>query len=313
MHLNLFWFRNHDGSLNFGDDLSPWLIRHLSPGVEVRWAEPLGVERALPQRTASWLKSQVVPRPSGHDIRYSRRVAMLRRPTMLGVGSIIARARHDSTAVWGSGILSRRDVVEAGTFAAVRGPRTREHLSARGIDAPEAMGDPALLVPLIWQANGAVEAEVSLIPHVSHHARVASAAPPGVRVVNLARPVPEVLSAIATSRVTLSTSLHGVIVSHAFGIPSVWIRARETVQDALNGDDVKFDDYFSSVDIDQTTPVDVGDIESCSVATLRAIVHNHGEGALPRPSVVQRRQADLLRTAPFPTSHSLPGRRARGA
>ena len=55
-----------------------------------------------------------------------------------------------------------------------------------------------------------------------------------------------VIEQINSCKRTLSSSLHGIIVSHAYGIPSLWCKLGVT---PLSGDNIKFEDYFSSVNI----------------------------------------------------------------
>lgn len=52
------------------------------------------------------------------------------------------------------------------------------------------------------------------------------------------------ISELTSCRYVLSTSLHGIILSHAYGIPALWIK-----KGYIDTDGFKFHDYFSSVDI----------------------------------------------------------------
>ena len=48
---------------------------------------------------------------------------------------------------------------------------------------------------------------------------------------------------ICSCRYIISSSLHGLILSDAYGIPNLWIR----ISDRVKGGDCKFLDYFSGV------------------------------------------------------------------
>ena len=61
----------------------------------------------------------------------------------------------------------------------------------------------------------------------------------------LTEDIEDTIKLICSCEYTLSSSLHGVIVSHAYNIPSIWCK----ISDKLHGDNVKFYDYFSTVGI----------------------------------------------------------------
>ena len=64
-----------------------------------------------------------------------------------------------------------------------------------------------------------------------------------------------IIQNITSCEQTFSSSLHGLIVSHAYGIPSVWCNFYPNKP--IAGDNVKFRDYFSSVDIDYYDPIPI--------------------------------------------------------
>jgi len=48
----------------------------------------------------------------------------------------------------------------------------------------------------------------------------------------------------------VSSSLHGLIIAHAYGVPAAWMRRRQ----ALAGDGVKFLDYYESLGMEPPRP-----------------------------------------------------------
>jgi polysaccharide pyruvyl transferase WcaK-like protein len=52
-----------------------------------------------------------------------------------------------------------------------------------------------------------------------------------------------VIEDIARCEYVASSSLHGVIIAHALGVPAVWLR----MSDQLKGGDFKFRDYASAL------------------------------------------------------------------
>lgn len=301
MKIDLFWHRHRSGHGNFGDELSPWVVRRLAPNAIIRWVDPLRGERPLARRAFSWVRAMGVrSQPNGVDLRHAQWHALTRGPSLLAIGSILRRACRSNTTIWGSGIISQQDQIGEGRFLAVRGPRTRDHLHTVGLQAPEAMGDPALLAPLFFGGEQNSGAEVVLIPHHVHYEAFLAATPPGIRVLDLTAPLESTLGAIAGAQVTLSTSLHGLIVSHAFGVPSLWISAREVKDIQLFGDGVKFGDYFGSVGLAIESPIDVGYLAEASARSLRRTVENQHGATLPSRTLITERQRDLLVTAPFP-------------
>jgi hypothetical protein len=64
-----------------------------------------------------------------------------------------------------------------------------------------------------------------------------------VRVVNVHQTAERVIREIAASGVVISTSLHGLVIADAYGIPAVWT----TLEPPLGGGAFKFHDYESVI------------------------------------------------------------------
>lgn len=165
------------------------------------------------------------------------------RHDLLSVGSILHFA-DDGATVWGTGINGKVDPsahrFEHLDVRAVRGPRTRERLLDLGIRTPEVFGDPGLLVSVLWSRNDWLGARtertspVTIIPNLNDMRRYDRSDP---RIVDPRRPVAEVIAQVLQSELVVASSLHGVVVADAFGVPAALVRSpHEPI--------FKYEDYF---------------------------------------------------------------------
>ncbi|HKQ79959.1 MAG TPA: polysaccharide pyruvyl transferase family protein [Blastocatellia bacterium] len=215
---------------NFGDALTPWIIRRLTG------------------------QYPLFTRPENPRHKY------------LVAGSVISYAGAGCT-VWGAGIIRRDDPVSPrARLLAVRGPLTRARALECGASCPEIYGDPALLLPRLYSPRVSGRRGVGLIAHFSDQPRLQAYGRflEGLRLIDIQGPIESVIDQIASCEFVASSSLHGIIASHAYGVPAVWIKFR----DLPGGDDSKFHDYFHSIGQEEARPVraeyggiDVGELE----------------------------------------------------
>ena len=202
---------------NYGDLLSKYIVEQVSKRA-VRFYH-------APKKKKSWFKAT----------------------HLLAIGSIISYATTKSI-VWGSGIISKKDQFGNAKFCAVRGPETRTRVLELGYSCPEIYGDPALLLPLFHAPKVVKKYAFGIIPHYIDYKDISDLYKNDNRVVVidlLSNDLEQITNLILSCEKTISTSLHGIIVSHAYNIPSIWLK----YSDRLTGDDVKFRDYFLSVGI----------------------------------------------------------------
>jgi len=174
-----------------------------------------------------------------------RRLRPHNRFSYLAIGSIINRA-HDRSVVWGSGAFgteTRRVLNRHAKYLAVRGPLTRNKLRVVGIDCPEVYGDPALLLPLVFDPRTKPSHKVGLVLRHSEAAALSGPLAPDMRVLTMRSNDVEgtITDMLACERIA-TTSLHGLVIADAYGIPSAWLAS-----DTPKGLDFKYYDYFLAV------------------------------------------------------------------
>ena len=84
------------------------------------------------------------------------------------IGSLIDMGLFNShTIIWGAGTIAGTAKLHYKPLkvCAVRGKLTRKYLLEQGIDCPEIYGDPALLLPKIYQPKVEKQYKLGIIPH----------------------------------------------------------------------------------------------------------------------------------------------------
>jgi pyruvyltransferase len=196
----------HLGSPNFGDDLNPELLAQL-----------LG---------------QPVWRNKKQNI-----------PHILGVGSILERANQNSI-VMGSGFINSKSklAINPKHVFAVRGYLTKEKL---GIQEDVLLGDPAVIIPNLLNISHMPTCEIAIVPHVDSYLLYLKQFGHLCKIIDPSRSVRNVVNDIASAKVILSQSLHGLVMADAMQIPNVWIAPHEK----MLGGEFKFHDYYSTTNL----------------------------------------------------------------
>ena len=211
---------------NFGDRIAPLLLEHFAD-IRVEWDT---VSRSKIASVGSILE-HIPPLWDGY---------------ILGSGKL-----HED---------SRLQVVQMGkvsaTILALRGP-----LSAQGIAGNYALGDPGILADELVGAQVKVW-DLGIIPHWSDKELAPKfealvKAPNTTKVINPSDDPLTVLRQIGACKRIVTSSLHGMIVADAFGLPR---RVEICPAMAKDGGDFKFRDYSASIQM----PWEMGKMQEAS-------------------------------------------------
>jgi len=176
------------------------------------------------------------------------------RGKMLAVGSILTALRKNDV-VWGAGAMRDKKIIAppGSIFLAVRGPMTRGLILNAII--PRIYGDPALLLPLIYQPDRTKRHKTGIVPHYIDK----SVCPTGNRhFIDIQADWRRVVDEIVSCESIVSSSLHGLVIAEAYGIPARW----EVYSNNVIGGEFKFRDYLAGTGRQPQGPGDFPPIEN---------------------------------------------------
>ena len=214
-------------------------------------------------------------------------------PIYVTIGSILTNV-NSKCIVWGSGIVSKDYPIKNAKFLAVRGPQTRKLLLKQGYEVPEVYGDPALLLPKFYNPKIKKAYAIGIIPHYSDFNRVKDfyKNEDSILLIDLmTNNIEKTTDDFLKCKKIVSSSLHGLIVAHAYGIPAVW----QKFSGDIFGDDIKYQDYFESVGIAPYKPEIVSDKMKLEVLDLLFSQMD----ARPRQENIEEICSKLMDVCPF--------------
>lgn len=216
------------------------------------------------------------------------------QPVYVTIGSILEHIGTHCT-VWGSGIISRDAQVAGATFLAVRGPLSRKRLRELNYNCPAIYGDPALLLPLFYNSKIKKKYKLGIVAHINDYEVVKEWYQniEQVKVIHFrTNDVEQTTDEILSCECILFSSLHGVIVAHAYQIPTVQVRFSNNI----HGDGVKYHDYFLSVGLNTYTAMELCEAQAIDVSISN--IKSHID-ALPSASKIKQVRQGLLAVYPF--------------
>lgn len=176
---------------------------------------------------------------SGQPVVYTKKLGHLK---YIVVGSILHYADSNSI-VWGAGLISPHHKPRGNPkICAVRGPLTRKRLIDLGHCCPEIYGDPALLYSRYYKPKTNKLYKIGIVPHYKDKQN-RWVQKQNIKIIDIQGDINQVVDDICSCETIISSSLHGIIVADAYGIPGYWIK----LSNNLVGGNFKFEDYLMSV------------------------------------------------------------------
>jgi len=158
---------------------------------------------------------------------------------LIVIGSVLAHALPGDV-VWGAGIMNRaRKPLKDVMILATRGKLAKQYI--KGVELPNVYGDPGLLMPLIYRPSVEKKHKLGVIPHWTD--LFAKTYPEG-HLIPVTLDWQEFIDEVLSCERIVSSSLHGIVLAEAYGIPTEWAQFGAEIKRQY----AKFEDYLTGTD-----------------------------------------------------------------
>lgn len=178
-----------------------------------------------------------------------------RRLLMVGsIASVINEGDVICGVGWkGDDLSEKADYIASANIYGVRGPLTKSLFEKYGADLSNLKFelDPGLLIKEVYNLDleNSTNDNIVFIPHYRDMRVYNGSFPKGIKIISIDNHPQKVAEEILKAKVVYSSSLHGIIFSHALNKECVFVRPQS--------DEVmfKYKDYFLSIGLEAPNPI----------------------------------------------------------
>lgn len=218
--MKVFWSRCGHGHGNFGDKLTPLLLKHAK--IPVEWAPPEHAE-------------------------------------LIGVGSILEKVPASFRGmIWTTGFMnesSRLEMLHARVLA-LRGRLTHQRVLCADHNSV-VLGDAGLLCSDLAPLSRK-RVLLGVVPHFvdidDPFVKALANSSSEVRVIDICADTFDVMRSVAECHHVISSSLHGLILADSLGIPNHWLELNHGVE-TVTGAGFKYRDYYAAFGLAAPAPI----------------------------------------------------------
>lgn len=274
--------------INLGDALSPFIVSELSGEKVSHFNSDTDLSIG-----SLWRKIyQAIKHGSLREVCYAFGCF---HKNIMAIGSMLEHA-NKNTIVWGSGFIAPNGICKTKRIRAVRGKCTVSQLKSLGYDTSKVvLGDPALLLPLVIKPSETQTRFIGIIPHWREIENFISMYGDEHVIDIRTTDIKHFVNEVTSCKHILASSLHGLIIAHAYGIPALLIEKKKEKEFGY----FKYDDYFSSVNIESGKCVSIDGNLLNNHQRLESLFEEYAKNALPQVDICAM-QIALLNAAPFP-------------
>lgn len=164
------------------------------------------------------------------------------KANLFAIGSVARLAGRSDSVIMGSGVIRKNEKLNPyADWRFVRGPLTANQLKDNGGKSVSLFCDLAMFLPELVEKSESIY-DVGIVPHYQHYHKMKKLYPE-YKIINVNNTDPlSVAAEITSCKKIISSSLHGIICAHAYGIPAAHARFGK-----LHGDGAKFVDYYAGI------------------------------------------------------------------